>query len=101
METVCTGRGITFGPRHYIPILKVKRGEKSALSSISPHLKQFVVPLLEIVERAGGRSVDDHLSISFKDLASNLQGYARRAFRLLMKGRRGWLLGKMGKGVQT
>ena len=36
-----------------------------------------MVPLLEIVERTGRRTVDSHLTTSFKNLASSLQGYAR------------------------
>ena len=68
---------MTFGPCHYVPVLKVKRGEKAALSRISPSLKQRIVPLLEIVERTGERTVDSHLTTSFKNLASSLQGYAR------------------------
>ena len=68
---------MTFGSRHYVPVLKVKRGEKAALSKISPSVKQHMVPLLEIVGRTGGRTVDGHLTTSFKNLASSLQGYAR------------------------
>ena len=66
-----------FGPRHYIPVLKVKRGEKKALASISHGLRQHIVPLLEIVERTTAPTVDQHLTTSFRDLASSLHGYAR------------------------
>ena len=68
---------MTFGTCHYVPVLKVKRGEKTALSRISSGLKQNIVPLLEIVERTSGKSVNDHLDTSFKDLAPSLRGYQR------------------------
>ena len=66
-----------FGPSHYVPVLKVKRGEKQALASISPGLRQHVVPLLEIVARKTALTVDEHLTTSFRDLESSLHGYAR------------------------
>ena len=68
---------MTFSSRHYVPVLKVKRGEKAALAQISPTLKQYVVPLLEIVARNQAQDVNRHLTTSFKDLASSLQGYTR------------------------
>ena len=67
---------MTFGPRHYVPVLKVKRAEKSALASISLALRPGIVPLLEIVKRTS-KSVDDHLTTSFQELASSLIGYHR------------------------
>ncbi len=68
-----------FGPSHYVPVLKVKRGEKRALSLISPNLRQHVVPLLEIVERskATKSTVNGHLKTAFRDLATSLRGYDR------------------------
>ncbi len=75
---------MTFGPNQYVPVLKVKRGEKRALASISPGLRQHVTPLLEIVVRRtttiadkAPPTVDEHLSTSFTDLVSSLHGYAR------------------------
>ena len=64
-----------FGPKHYVPVLKVKRGEKRALAEVRPRLRQHVVPLLEIVERTSAPTVDKHLTTGFRDLASSLQGY--------------------------
>ena len=64
-----------FGARHYVPVLKVKRGEKAALASLQSNLQQRVVPLLEIVERTRAKTVDEHLATSFRDLASSLQGF--------------------------
>ena len=66
-----------FGPRHYAPVLKIKRAEKRALASVPFSLRQSVVPLLEIVERNATSTVDKHLATSFKNLASSLRGYAR------------------------
>ena len=66
-----------FGPRHYVPVLKVKRAEKKALANIAPGLRRRVVPLLEIVERNTERTFHQHLSTSFKDLAASLDGYQR------------------------
>lgn len=66
-----------FGPRHYVPVLKVKRGEKRALASVGPGLRQRVVPLLEIVERNSDKTLQDHLNTGFKDLPLSLQGYLR------------------------
>ena len=72
---------MAFGPNHYVPVLKVKRGEKQALASIQLGLRQHVTPLLEIVARKKTAdklpTVNEHLSTSFRDLASSLHGYAR------------------------
>ena len=40
---------MTFGPHHYVPVLKIKRGEKKALAAIEPSVRQRITPLLEIV----------------------------------------------------
>ena len=66
-----------FGPSHYVPVLKVKRGEKKALAGISPRLRQYIVPLLEIVQRTTATTVDKHLTTSFRELDSSLHGYPR------------------------
>ena len=67
---------MTFGPRSYVPVLKVKRAEKAALASISPTLKPQVVPLLEIVQRTI-KPVSGHLTTAFKGLSQSLVGYSR------------------------
>ncbi|MCY3706448.1 MAG: hypothetical protein OXH08_13280 [Gammaproteobacteria bacterium] len=69
---------MTFGPSHYVPVLKVKRGEKGALQGISPILRSQITPLLEIVEwRRSDKKpfLADHLDTAFRDLAKSLQGY--------------------------
>ena len=67
---------MTFGPHHYVPILKVKRGEKRALSLLSPVVRSMVTPLLEIVQRTD-KSVTDHLNTAFSDLPSALRLFGR------------------------
>jgi hypothetical protein len=67
---------VSFGPDHYVPVLKVKRGEKKALTAIAPSIRQRITPLLEIVERTE-KSLDDHLKTAFKDLANSVSPYVR------------------------
>ncbi len=66
-------------PGHYVPVLKVKRGEKRALRSISPSLRLRITPLLEIVERRPDKAptVDVHLDTAFKGLADSVRPYSR------------------------
>ncbi|MCY4653461.1 MAG: hypothetical protein OXC95_09890, partial [Dehalococcoidia bacterium] len=71
---------MTFGPGHYVPVLKVKRGEKNALQLISVNLRPHITPLLEIVEwqRSDKKpSLSRHLDTAFKDLAKSLHRYPR------------------------
>lgn len=69
---------MTFGPNHYVPVLKVKRGEKSALKLLPSSVAKEVTPLLEIVARTNKeKSIDDHLDTAFKNLADSLQSFSR------------------------
>lgn len=69
---------MTFGPHHYVPVLKVKRGEKKALRCISSALQPQITPLLEIVERPeNAPTVGEHLNNAFKDLAEGVRPYSR------------------------
>ena len=68
---------MTFGPNHYVPVLKVKRGEKAALRSIASSLHVRITPLLQIVERTPDKSLEKHVETAFKDLATSVQPYAR------------------------
>lgn len=70
---------MTFGAHHYVPVLKVKRGEKKALSLILPALRARITPLLEIVERKDDKAatVAAHLDKAFKGLAGSITSYAR------------------------
>ncbi len=69
------------GPRHYVPVLKVKRNEKAALQEIPPRFHRRIVPLLEVVQRnpnAGAdRTLEQHLATAFKGLADSVRPYPR------------------------
>lgn len=67
---------MTFDAHHYVPILKAKRGEKSALRLLSASIASKVTPLLEIVARTD-KEVSDHLDTAFKDLADAVQLFCR------------------------
>lgn len=67
---------MTFGGNHYVPVLKVKLGEKAALGRVAPSLKARITPLLQIVERTD-KDLAAHLNTAFKGLAPNLTGYSR------------------------
>jgi hypothetical protein len=64
-----------FGPQHYVPVLKVKRGEKDALQRIHPALRARITPLMEIVERKGETTLGSHIATAFRGLAGCLQSY--------------------------
>ena len=68
---------MTFGPDHYVPVLKAKRGEKRALHSIAPSLHALITPLVEVVEIANGKTLQGHLKTTFGGLAESVQPYAR------------------------
>ncbi|MCA1680378.1 MAG: beta family protein, partial [Actinobacteria bacterium] len=55
-----------FGANQYVPILKLKRGEKVALGRISPNRRARMTPLLQVVERVPDKSVDAHIDTAFK-----------------------------------
>ncbi len=68
---------MSFGAHHYVPFLKVKRGEKRALgllSASSAHAK--VTPLLEIVKRTD-KQVNEHLDTAFEGLSDAVRGFDR------------------------
>lgn len=68
---------MSFGPDHYVPVLKVKRGEKKALLLISPSLQPSITPLLEIVERKDEKTPAQHLDTAFNGLAASVRNYPR------------------------
>ena len=68
-----------FGPDHYVPILKLKRGEKRALASITPVIAARMTPLLEVVEMTGAKALAEHVNTAFKDLSVSV-GQFRRYF---------------------
>ena len=67
---------MTFGADHYIPILKVKRGEKAALTLVAKPLQKRITPLLEIVQRTD-KHLNEHLETAFKGLSNAVQPYPR------------------------
>ena len=67
---------MTFGADHYIPILKVKRGEKAALTLVAKPLQKRITPLLEIVQRTD-KLLNAHLETAFKGLSDAVQPYPR------------------------
>lgn len=70
---------MTFGPNHYVPVLKVKRGEKAALLSLEDWVCAGMTPLLEVVERVHDKSPDiqGHLEKAFKGLAGSVARFSR------------------------
>lgn len=70
---------MTFGPNHYVPVLKVKRGEKAALLSLAAPICSRITPLLEIVERKADKApnLGKHLDTAFKDLAGSVAPFGR------------------------
>jgi len=69
---------MTFDAQHYVPVLKVKRGEKRALRAIAPALRKKITPLLEIVERrADGKAIGKHLDTAFDKLAESVEPYPK------------------------
>ena len=61
-----------FGPDHYVPVLKVKRAEKSALADLGNSHPGAVTPLLEIVARKPEKSLPDHIDTAFDKLAQSV-----------------------------
>lgn len=70
---------MTIDPNHYVPVLKVKRGEKASLQALSAPLCSRITPLLEIVERNDTKAptVERHLDTAFKNLADSVQAYGQ------------------------
>lgn len=70
---------MTFDAKHYVPVLKIKRGEKKALRHVAASLRSRITPLLEVVERLPDKSAssDAHIDTAFKGLADSVRTYAR------------------------
>jgi hypothetical protein len=68
---------MNFGPDHYVPALKLKMGEKDALATLKASVKSRTTPLLQIVEMNGEKTLDEHLSTSFKKFQPAVSGLSR------------------------
>jgi hypothetical protein len=66
------GRTVNFGPDRYVPVLKVKRAEKGALTDIGNNHPGAVTPLLEIVAKKPEKSLPDHIDTAFDKLAQSI-----------------------------
>jgi hypothetical protein len=68
-----------FDTNHYVPVLKIKQGEKQALELISDQHCARITPLLEIVARDGEKkpTFQDHLDTAFKGLAQGATRFPR------------------------
>jgi hypothetical protein len=65
-----------FDHKHYVPILKTKRGEKTALSLLSAPVKNNITPLFEVVERTD-KDLPAHLDTAFNGLAKAVAPFTR------------------------
>jgi len=74
---------MTFGPSHYVPVLKLSLAEKAALSLLSSRIAAHMTPFLEIVEipkptgSGQPRSLAEHVRISLKELEEVVRGFKR------------------------
>jgi hypothetical protein len=66
-----------FGSNHYMPVLKVKRGEKAALQAIPVPLRAGITPLLEIVQHSHEKPLKNHIDTTFAGLQSATCLYTR------------------------
>ena len=67
---------MTFGPHHYVPVLKVKSNEKAAIAQVMAAHRAHVTPLLEVVERKD-KPLGKHLDTAFNGLAKSITGFTR------------------------
>jgi hypothetical protein len=68
---------IPTGHHHYVPVLKVKDGEKRAMRQLSSAIAARVTPLFEIVGRTDSKPVDQHLDTAFKGFAHAIAPFSR------------------------
>lgn len=67
---------IPTGHHHYVPVLKVKDGEKRALRQLPGPIAAVVTPLLEIVRRTD-KPIGKHLDTAFKGLDKAVSPFQR------------------------
>ena len=68
---------MNFGIDHYVPVLKAKRGEKRALALVEPAFYSRITPLIEVVEIAVGKTLQEHLDTVFRGLSAAVRAYPR------------------------
>lgn len=75
-----------FNEKHYVPILKWKRGERVALEKLDPHSKGSLTPLIEIVpvtydfkNDCPKETIDEHLG-DFCEQLNSSWGFERPVF---------------------
>lgn len=70
---------MTFGADHYVPIVKIKRGEKRALNYLAGSICGRVTPLLEVVVRNPAKhpTVKSHLDNTFEKLRPAVNLFSR------------------------
>lgn len=64
---------------HYVPVLKMKGGEKEALPLLTPAVRARITPLFELVERDPEKKATarDHIDTAFKKFQPAVAGLAR------------------------
>jgi hypothetical protein len=73
---------MTFGPDHYVPVLKLKRGEKAALEALTDAVRASITPLFEVPDRKAlpgkkPRELTRHIDTAFSKLGAALAGFDR------------------------
>lgn len=68
---------MTFGTAHYVPVLKLKQGEKQAVQTLRNDVVERTVPLFEVVEMNGTKTVSAHLKTAFAGLGDAVSRVSR------------------------
>lgn len=71
-----TGVDVNFGPDHYVPVLKIKRGEKGALADLGATHPGAFTPLLEVVPRKSDKTLAQHLDTTFDKLSQSVAKFS-------------------------
>lgn len=66
-----------FPAKHYVPALKLKVGEKDALSTLRASIKKELTPLLQVVENPAGKLMQQHIETAFKRIEPAVSGLGR------------------------
>ena len=63
---------MNFGPDHYVPVLKIKRGEKGALDDVGAKHPGMFTPLLEVVSKKSDKTLAQHIDTTFDKLIQSV-----------------------------